>query len=63
MQHLEVLPNSGPGSNIKQQLLAEIERLCDGAILLGLPDEVAWMFIIDNKDVYDIGKYRLISPV
>jgi len=55
MQHLEALPNSGPEAKSKRQLLSEVESLCNGVILLGLPDELAWMFIIDNRDVYNIG--------
>ncbi|KIJ39435.1 hypothetical protein M422DRAFT_32689 [Sphaerobolus stellatus SS14] len=59
MQHLEALPNSGAEGKLKQQVLSEVEKLCNGAILLGFQDEVPWMFIIDNKDAYDIEDYDI----
>jgi superkiller protein 3 len=55
-QHLQSVPAVGADSSSKQKLLSEVDDLSRGAVLLGLPDELAWMFFIESKDAYHIGK-------
>lgn len=61
-QHLEAAPVTGVDSSLKQKLLKEVVELSSGAVLLGLPDELAWMFFIESKDAYNIRKLVNIIP-
>ena len=46
----------GEDSKIKTQLCSELEGLSAGMVLLGLPDELAWIIFIESKDACDLGK-------
>jgi superkiller protein 3 len=61
-QHMESAPAAGVDISLKQRLVSEVERLSGGAVLLDLPDELAWMFVIESKDAYDIGKLICLHP-
>jgi superkiller protein 3 len=56
LQHLECLPLHPENISAKQKLLTEVENLSNGVVLLGIPDELAWMFFLDSKNVYSIGE-------
>ncbi|KAF8513017.1 TPR-like protein [Hysterangium stoloniferum] len=61
LQHLESLPLLDESMIAKQKLLSEIEDLSNGVVLLGIPDELAWMFFLDSKDVYSIEEYGFLT--
>ncbi|KAF8504124.1 TPR-like protein [Gautieria morchelliformis] len=56
-QHLQSVPAVGANSSSKQKLLSEVDDLSKGAVLLNLPDELAWMFFIESRDAYHIEDY------
>lgn len=59
-QYMEAV-SIGVDSVLKQRLFSEVEQLSGGVVLLGLPDELAWMFIMESKDAYDIGKSEYLE--
>lgn len=44
----------------KRRLLGEIRAMTDGMVLLGIPNEFAWKFVIEGSDVDAVG---LSSPL
>lgn len=51
-QYMYALPNA---SEKKQTISQEVEDLINGAIILQLPDELAWSLYLERKDVETIG--------
>ena len=51
-KHLFSLPLQDP---TKRNLAIEVEKLVSGAVLLRVPDELAWSTFIDGKDSETIG--------
>lgn len=41
---------------MKAQIAAELEDLVNGAILLRIPDELAWTIFVEAKDADSIGQ-------
>jgi hypothetical protein len=37
--------------------------MASGAVLLGIPDELAWSCYMENLDVYDIGTVRHLTNI
>ena len=56
--HLLSLPLDDPK---KRQLAKDVEKLISGAILLRLPDELAWSVYIDEQDCETIGNVFSLS--
>jgi superkiller protein 3 len=54
-QYLHALPFSGKFSSAKAQVATEVEVLVNGAVLLGIPDELAWTIFIEGIDSDSIG--------
>lgn len=42
---------------MKAQIATEVDTLVNGAVLLNIPDELAWNIFIEAKDTDSIGKY------
>jgi superkiller protein 3 len=42
---------------VKAQIATEVEQLVHGAVLLGLPDELAWTIFIEGKNSDSIGEF------
>lgn len=61
LQLLEALPVVGDKSSLKKELLSEVQDLCNGMVLLGIPNELAWIFYIESMDVYSIGMWSLLD--
>lgn len=53
LRHLYALPNT---SEKKPILFDEVEDMASGAVLLEIPDEVAWTFVVEGKDCDTIGE-------
>lgn len=53
LRHLYALPNT---SEKKAVLFAEVDDMASGVVLLGIPDELAWTFVIEGKDCDTIGE-------
>ncbi|KAJ7115490.1 hypothetical protein C8R43DRAFT_902679, partial [Mycena crocata] len=47
------------GGNDKLTVSREVDGLVDGAITLGLPDELAWMLCLDGQDCADMDEYNV----
>lgn len=60
LRYLHALPLSGKLAPVKTQIAAEIEQLVHGAIVLGIPDEIAWTFFIEGKNSDSIGKFHFV---
>ncbi|KAK0440394.1 TPR-like protein [Desarmillaria tabescens] len=54
-QYLYALPNT---SEQKKKVLQQVEELINGAIILQLPDELAWALFLERKDVETIDDYE-----
>ncbi len=52
---MHALPSTGATAALKMEVAREIESLIDGAVLLHIPDELAWMLFLEGKDVETIG--------
>lgn len=48
-------------SGTKRQLLAEVRAMAEGMVLLDIPNEFAWLFIIEGANVDTIGKFSSFS--
>ena len=59
-KHLFSLPLQDPR---KRKLALEIEKLVSGAVLLHVPDELAWSTFIDGKDSETIGTVSLFRTL
>ncbi|EIN11575.1 superkiller protein 3 SKI3 [Punctularia strigosozonata HHB-11173 SS5] len=62
-RYLFALPSSGDAASTKSQLAEEVQDLVNGAVLLEIPDELAWELYIASKDVdtleaYDFALFR-----
>lgn len=55
-RYLEALPE---GAAAKSAILRELDELVNGAVLLGIPDEFAWMIFLEAQDCETIGQLRL----
>lgn len=55
-QYLHALPATGKLAPLKAQIASELEGLVNGAIVLGIPDELAWTLYIEGKDCDTIGQ-------
>jgi superkiller protein 3 len=62
-RYLHALPSSGKLSSTKAQIASEVEGLVSGAVLLGIPDELAWTIFIDGKNTDSIGQYTLARSI
>lgn len=51
-QHLFALPEA---TSSKAVLAAEVESLASGSVLLRIPDELAWMLVLELKDASTTG--------
>lgn len=56
LRYLYALPVSGKLAPLKAQMATEVEQLVRGAVLLGLPDELAWSVFIEGKNSDSIGQ-------
>lgn len=61
LQLLEALPLTENKLSLKKDLLLQVQDLCNGMVLLGIPNEMAWIFYIESMDVYNIGMYFFTS--
>ncbi|KDQ57736.1 hypothetical protein JAAARDRAFT_35420 [Jaapia argillacea MUCL 33604] len=58
-RYLHALPASQEFAVQKAKIASEIDELVDGAVLLGLPDELAWSIFIEGKDTDSIDGYDI----
>ncbi|CAE6511205.1 unnamed protein product [Rhizoctonia solani] len=56
-RYLYALPTSPEYTSEKHAAYKVVEDMASGAVLLGLPDELAWSCYMENLDVYDIEGY------
>ncbi|KAK7466875.1 Superkiller protein 3 [Stygiomarasmius scandens] len=54
---LHALPTTADAATMKNKIREEITDLISGAVLLKLPDELAWTLFIEGKDVETISEY------
>jgi superkiller protein 3 len=40
---------------VKAGILKELDDLVNGAVILGIPDELAWMMFLEGKDLDTVG--------
>jgi superkiller protein 3 len=55
-RYLCALPESAAK---KSAVLRELDELVNGAVLLGIPDDVAWTIYLEAQDCETIGQLRL----
>jgi superkiller protein 3 len=53
---LHALPAIGDHSDHKTRLAKEVQELVDGMVLLSIPDELAWLVFLENKNAESIGQ-------
>ncbi|KAF8739668.1 Tetratricopeptide repeat, partial [Rhizoctonia solani] len=56
-RYLYALPTNSEYASEKNAAYKVVEDMASGAVLLGLPDELAWSCYMENLDVYDIEGY------
>ncbi|CAE6416415.1 unnamed protein product [Rhizoctonia solani] len=56
-RYLYALPTSAEYASEKHAAYKVVEDMASGAVLLGLPDELAWSCYMENLDVHDIEGY------
>jgi superkiller protein 3 len=54
-RYLHALPSSSEFASVKSKVATELENLVNGAVILRIPDEMAWVLFIDGKDCETIG--------
>lgn len=54
-RYLYALPTTEEYMSEKHTAYKVVEDMASGAVLLGIPDELAWSCYMENLDVYDIG--------
>ncbi|GJJ06168.1 hypothetical protein Clacol_000357 [Clathrus columnatus] len=59
LQLLVALPVVGDKLSLKKELLSQVQSLCNGMVLLAIPNELAWIFYMESMDVYDIDEYDM----
>lgn len=55
-RYLYALPNTGESSSTKAKVLKEVDDLASGAVILGIPDELAWMIFLEAKNLETPGR-------
>lgn len=55
-RYLYALPQGKNGDDKKSVVAEEVDRLAEGMVLLGIPDELAWLVVIESKDVDTISE-------
>ncbi|KAJ4468236.1 TPR-like protein [Lentinula aciculospora] len=56
-QYMISLPASGETMKKKEEVIKEIEGLISGAVLLHIPDELAWRLFLESRNVENIDGY------
>ncbi|KAJ1304710.1 hypothetical protein OPQ81_005849 [Rhizoctonia solani] len=56
-RYLYALPTTPDYASEKHAAYKVVEDMASGAVLLGIPDELAWSCYMENLDVYDIEGY------
>lgn len=56
-RYLHALPATGEFNSLKAEVSAELQNLVNGAVILRIPDELAWMIFIEGKDCDTIGRF------
>lgn len=56
-QYLYSLPLKGDLAATKAKVASEVDSLVNGAVILQIPDELAWMLFIDGRDTDSVGQW------
>lgn len=53
--YLLSVPASEKNITLKDQLRRQVQDLAEGAVLLEVPDPLAWLFVLEGKDFDSLG--------
>ncbi|KIY52714.1 hypothetical protein FISHEDRAFT_69529 [Fistulina hepatica ATCC 64428] len=56
-EYLFAIPTSN--SDLKKSVATEVHSLADGAVVLGIPDEISWLIVIETKNTSTVEGYDL----
>jgi hypothetical protein len=60
-QYLHSLPPLDKSPSLKESVATELESLVNGAVMLSIPDELAWMIYIEGKNCETIGGLETLT--
>lgn len=60
---MHALPADKDGAALKAKVTDEVDRLADGMVLLGIPEELAWLAHIESRDTDSISKSMVEMPI
>lgn len=60
-RHLYAIPDTSDFCQEKSKVLARLDELIKGVIILRIPDELAWTMYLESTDCETIGQYQTFN--